>query len=369
MGEKRNIQQIIELFATKFDVDLKQAKEFTIAFFELIVEALERDRYVKIKGLGVFKLVDVDSRESINVNTGERFEIQSYTKISFTPENSLKDRINKPFAHFETVILNEGVDFEKEKECKEEASIVEDKKPLTGVGGEENKAEEVGEEAVISEVLEEIQGQQEEEIKDFVVSEEVPLIVEECSKKNNDQGDIKNNLKGKERKRLVWIQHYSIIAILAVFVVLGFLFSYQELVSYFSPEQEESTAVELFTKEKELPDPVLVKVDTVQEDNLIIGTQEKVVSQVDLKSDVLAELPKINSQTPVQPDSINYNIIGTKAMYTLQEGETLIKVSVHFYGTKNLWPYLLMHNKDIIKNPDRVPHGITLKIPELQRKE
>lgn len=56
----------------------------------------KKDKYVKIKGLGAFKLIDVESRESVNVNTGERFEIQGHTKVSFTPEPALKDIINKP---------------------------------------------------------------------------------------------------------------------------------------------------------------------------------------------------------------------------------------------------------------------------------
>lgn len=63
---------------------------------------------MKVKGLGAFKLIDVESRESVNVNTGERFEIQGHTKVSFTPEPALKDLINKPFSHFETVVLNDN---------------------------------------------------------------------------------------------------------------------------------------------------------------------------------------------------------------------------------------------------------------------
>ena len=74
----------------------------------MIEQALENEKTVKIKGLGTFKLVDVDSRESVNVNTGERFQIKGHTKVSFTPDTNLRDTINKPFAHFETVVLNEG---------------------------------------------------------------------------------------------------------------------------------------------------------------------------------------------------------------------------------------------------------------------
>ena len=75
--------------------------------FSLDRTSLENEKTVKIKGLGTFKLVDVDSRESVNVNTGERFQIKGHTKVSFTPDTNLRDTINKPFAHFETVVLNE----------------------------------------------------------------------------------------------------------------------------------------------------------------------------------------------------------------------------------------------------------------------
>ena len=108
MNEKLNIQDLIDLLAEKHGMSKKNADSFVKEFFQLIEEALEKDKYVKVKGLGAFKLIDVESRESVNVNTGERFEIQGHTKVSFTPEPALKDLINKPFSHFETVVLNDN---------------------------------------------------------------------------------------------------------------------------------------------------------------------------------------------------------------------------------------------------------------------
>ena len=101
MNEKLNIQDLIDLLAEKHGMSKKNADSFVKEFFQLIEEALEKDKYVKVKGLGAFKLIDVESRESVNVNTGERFEIQGHTKVSFTPEPALKDLINKPFSHIE----------------------------------------------------------------------------------------------------------------------------------------------------------------------------------------------------------------------------------------------------------------------------
>ena len=133
MGERINIQNLIDLFAEKKGLSKKDAENFLKEFFALIEKALEIDKYVKIKGFGTFKLIDVDSRESVNVNTGERFQIQGHTKISFTPEASLRDQINKPFSHFETVILNEGVDFEGMSVTDE----ISDNEDETGVSFEE----------------------------------------------------------------------------------------------------------------------------------------------------------------------------------------------------------------------------------------
>ena len=105
MNEKLNIQDLIDTLAERHGMSKKNADSFVKEFFQLIEESLEKDKYVKIRGLGTFKLIDVGSRESVNVNTGERFEIQGHTKVSFTPEPALKDIINRPFSHFETVVL------------------------------------------------------------------------------------------------------------------------------------------------------------------------------------------------------------------------------------------------------------------------
>ena len=98
--------ELIAAVAEKANLTKKDAEVFVKEFFLLIEQALENEKTVKIKGLGTFKLIDVDSRESVNVNTGERFQIKGHTKVSFSPDANLRDTINKPFAHFETVVLN-----------------------------------------------------------------------------------------------------------------------------------------------------------------------------------------------------------------------------------------------------------------------
>ena len=128
MNERLTIQDLIDLLAAKHSMTKKDAEAFVKEFFLLIEQALENEKTVKIKGLGTFKLVDVDSRESVNVNTGERFQIKGHTKVSFTPDTNLRDTINKPFAHFETVVLNEGTVLEdtpmEESDCSLAGSSV-----------------------------------------------------------------------------------------------------------------------------------------------------------------------------------------------------------------------------------------------------
>ena len=72
---------------------------------------------------------------------------------------------------------------------------------------------------------------------------------------------------------------------------------------------------------------------------------------------------------PFEPDSVGYTIVGTETTYTIKEGETLTRVALRFYGTKALWPYIVKHNPGVIKNPDNVPYGTTIKIPKLAKKQ
>jgi nucleoid-associated protein YgaU len=81
------------------------------------------------------------------------------------------------------------------------------------------------------------------------------------------------------------------------------------------------------------------------------------------------DLRIMGDNTPVYPDSVNYTIVGTKTTYSLKAGETLTRVSLRFYGTKDLWPYIWKYNKDKIQNPRTISVGTTLRIPELKKKK
>ena len=109
--EKLTINHIASVLVEKYGIAPKDAEQFVAAMFDVIQDGVENDKQVKVRGLGTFKLVDVEPRESVNVNTGERVLIKGHSKISFIPDTTMKEMVNKPFSQFETVILNEGVDF------------------------------------------------------------------------------------------------------------------------------------------------------------------------------------------------------------------------------------------------------------------
>ena len=112
---KISIQDLSQALVVRHGLEKHDAAIFVSAMFDIIQMNLEKDRIVKVKGLGTFKIIDVDDRESVNVNTGERVLIEGHNKITFTPDPLMKELVNKPFSQFETVVLNDGVDFEDAK--------------------------------------------------------------------------------------------------------------------------------------------------------------------------------------------------------------------------------------------------------------
>ena len=122
---KVTVQDIATKLTTQNGLSKKDAVNFTNKVFDLIREALERDKSVKVKGLGTFKIIDVDSRESVNVNTGERVLIEGHNKITFTPDVLMKELVNKPFSQFETIVLNDGVDFKDPSEQEQTGEATE----------------------------------------------------------------------------------------------------------------------------------------------------------------------------------------------------------------------------------------------------
>lgn len=401
MNERFNTQDLVDLLAEKHGMNKKDADEFVKEFFLLVEQALENDRCVKIKGLGTFKLVEVDSRESVNVHTGERFQIQGHTKVSFTPDTALRDIINKPFAHFETVVLNENTILEdtpveeQEEEFDEIVGVV-DNLPLEKSVVDEELVPDEPVEIPIPEVIEDateaievpespIETLQTENVASPLTAE--TIIADELKKAEQEFGDIRIGVSDNEvqteqlppRKPVLPKQKegksaipYLIAIIVCVLLLCGsaLLFVYHpDLFSLDEKEVLQTSAPQPIIEREVLLDTLVSAKDTVAE--VVLEVKEAIPEKP--LTEVLA-LVKVETKTsakasiPVKPDSVSYKISGTKTTYTLKEGETLTRVSLRFYGTKDLWPYIVQHNRDVIKNPDNVPYGTTLRIPELVKK-
>ncbi|MDR1182653.1 MAG: HU family DNA-binding protein [Bacteroidales bacterium] len=123
MKEKLVLQDIVDALAKKTSLNKKEADTFFREFFAAIIDNIFNSEPVKIKDFGTFKLVTVDSRETVDVNTGERIVIPAHAKISFLPDKVLKALVNKPFAHFEIAPLKEGISFSDIEESEEPAEL------------------------------------------------------------------------------------------------------------------------------------------------------------------------------------------------------------------------------------------------------
>lgn len=387
MNEKVNIQNLIELLVEKHRITPKEAEEFVKTFFAVIEEGLEQDKYVKIKGLGTFKLIGVESRGSIDVNTGERIEIQGHTKVSFTPDSALKELINRPFGHFETVILNEN-------------TVLEDT-PIEKAGEDELEDVSIGQNVADElDTISEIPSEPASPLIESVIATEKVATEEDADKQQEEEGEISTteetlkNLQQKEDTYEGVLQQTDIkenkdnglkwfmIALACVLLACAGIVFYL----YYPDLQEESIPV---SSEEEYTYPTVtmgLQQDSIQEDSLKrtedtlripqpTTAEENPVSRQQVEKKVVPEEPQkvvkkttVKSQ-PVNPDSVNYEIVGTETTYTVKEGETLTRISLRFYGTKALWPYIVKHNADVLKNPNNVTSGTTLKIPKLIKKQ
>lgn len=170
----------------RYGLKEEEATEFISAMFDIICEQLDgADKQVKVKGLGTFKVTSVGARASVDVNTGERIIIEGRNKISFTPEVMLRDRVNRPFVQFETVVLNDGVDFseiDNEFNGSKQEVAASDSTVETANETVANDAEEVAEKAVVetidASVAESVVGAEEDK-SDVAIEEKASDVVPE----------------------------------------------------------------------------------------------------------------------------------------------------------------------------------------------
>lgn len=369
MNEKLIIQELINLLAQRHDMDQTDAETFVKTFFALIEEALENDKYVKIKGLGTFKLVEVDTRESIDVNTGERIEIMGHNRITFTPDTTMRDLVNKPFSHFETVVLNENTRFDDMDESGRE------------IGEPDADDEDEAVETIENPDMNPNQGEME---NDNIPTEEKTDVhpetdpVEEEQQPSEETGGSKESSASKRIFRLPWCMIATVLLI-GILVGGGIVWGILSGRRYI-PE----SIVRSLIQEEQKRQPVSVQKDTITT-KVIPAVRIVQKKDTDISAPIPLQQPQkgkdtvfsvrrqpqantVSAKKETLADTVEYTITGTQGTYTIQPGESLVKVSLKFYGNKKLWPYLVRHNKDIIKDADNIPKGITIRIPVLTPK-
>ena len=371
----------------KYGLSLGDASDFVSAMFDVVKEELDgADSSVKIKGFGTFKVSAVGARASVDVNTGERIIIDGRNKISFTPEVLLRDRVNRPFVQFETVVLNDGVDFsEIDEESEEELDSVSETEPQgvqlsstspTGQSTDHYSSSETASKAVNT-----------EEHRDMARRLMTPKTetIEEDSEESDDkttatapEADDEGIVIGGCRQRSPRIMYVLTIASFIILVSLGigmyFLYQRIEEKNHVIDRLESRLYAQQEAAERADAQPAVAVKDTiVSNDSLRAAEKAKKDSIAASKSAVEAKASQssVAPSTATTPSDYNYDtrvrtgayiIVGVAKTVTVQPGQTLASISKAYLG-EGMECYV-----EVLNNRHSVKAGEKLKIPQLKLK-
>ena len=357
------ITDLASLLAEKHGISHKEAEMFVSLLFDIAKGALHAQKQVKIKGLGTFKLTSVSSRESIDVNTGQRILIEGRDKVSFTPDAAMKNLVNRPFAQFETVILKDDVDF-TDIDKKYDEKVEEEALPTEEPVQEAPVVEEAPlvEEPVVEEPVVEEPAQEEPVVEETIVEEpaQEETIVEEppvapmqaafVDVENNTQEDNVINEESEdyedemERKRSEELakklsRSNSIIIGLAVALVLLLAYGLYSINSLNKKMDDRDSKINQLTEEV---------------------TKSKKNEQV-AKDELTKQIMLFNNDERVRRG--NLKIVGIEKTVTAVAGQTLKSIS-----RDNLGPNMEMYLEAVNPGVRMVLIGQEIQIPKLEPK-
>lgn len=355
MDVKLNIPDISTLLAKQCNIPIAKAELFSRMFFDIIIEGLEKDGLVKINGLGTFKIIEVASRGSVNVNTGEKIEIKGHRKLSFIPADALKDKVNEAFAMFEPVEVNdEYVDDEISLATETiESYTVDDIQEAEPEQQYEEIINSTGDEDIVQDEQKETVEVSAEtvQLEQPVPSEQVeqPVQIEKTADKTDAI------VVERKKKRPVII--YASILLLVIVAGVCFLLNNSDN----KGKNTGVVAVGVVEKRKEH-----VKT-TVQKENSDTVSLKKSNVIDENKEDkpfvLLEELEQTSLSTITLGDTLLYKSVGHVAVHKVAVDETLTKISLKYYNDKKLWPYLVKYNN--MGNHNQLEIGMELVIPKL----
>ena len=317
MDNKINLSQLADLLSQAGGMSKAASEQFVKNFFDIISQNVLADGMVKVKGLGTFKLIQMEDRESVNVNTGERFTIEGHQKISFTPDAELKERINKPFAAFDAVEITEQQAAElssMEPDSSDEAGDNEDT-ATTQITNTMEKGKEV----------------------------EPKKELKESKKENAQKSD-----SGKCKKAIIW----TVVCVLVLALIIILLWPVIGGKALKKADKEIQKA----------PAPAVVKPEPKPAATTAAPKKEEAKFTL-TKEDQAKALPLFGVG-----DTVNYKIVGTLTVHTMEKGDMLTTIALKYYGTKKLWPYIAKYNGLKSRSFKKMPVGYKVKVPKLANK-
>jgi len=354
-NEKINLQQLAKTLALEKGISQRKAEIFLREFFDAIVQNVTIDKHVKVKGLGTFKLIEVLDRESVDVTTGERIVIPGHSKLSFTADASLKDMVNKPFADFQTVIINEGTDLkdmegipeEVEQETETEDYLPEE--PASDKQDETIEPEPVPTPVPTPEFEPEPVPTPEQEPTPAPEPEVEPMPEpDEDSELMLEGADVEDEISPFAPAKVRAMTTAEKCALTLGVILLCVL-------SYFAGYYRMFDSLKIVPHKKEAPKKSPAETPVAKKDTVAaVAVQKK---------DTVSVSPSEASKAAFDP-SIKYRITGTRGTYVMKSGDYLAKIALEEYGDKDFARYIIAHNK--FPNPDNVPVGQEVKLPELE---
>lgn len=313
---KLTLNNIARVLVGENGVEQKAASEFATAMFDLIQERINAEGLVKVKGLGTFKKIQVEPRESINVRTGDRVLINSHDKITFTPDSVMKELVNRPFSQFETVVLNDDVEFDDMK---------------SEVPDEENRPVEQ-QEAVAEEPSETVAEEPSETMDDTVLE--------------YDDTDEETETHRLRNAGLVLL----VVVLMGASAVGGYLYGIRQHTRQRMPQETNRVEQTAFVKTDTLErDTVKVETPAVKKDTASIDTLEKYNAM-----DVRVRLGA-------------YKIVGMEREVKALTGDNLLRIAKREFGSEDMVCYLEVYNG--LEADQKLEKGQTIKIPALKWKK
>ena len=372
---KLTIQDIAKVLVEKSGLTQKEANKFATEMFSIIQQRLEEDELVKIKGFGTFKIINVEARESVSVRTGERVMIDSHAKVTFTPDTVMKELVNKPFSQFETVVLNDGVEFDDVAEDNEEdvapvEDVISPVEELPVV--EMAQVEEEPQVVETPQIEEEPQVEEEPQIEEEPQVEETPMVTLAEDEPVEEEPVADEEPVEEESSWKKWLLAVAVVLVLMGLSAYG---GYYYAMQKMSAQKTETATIkkdEVATPEKPV-DSVAVAKDTVVAAPVEVAKPEVKAEEPAKKEETVKQEVKEPAEEPdpyaAKDERVRqgaYRIVGTAEEVKVLPGQTFYSICRAHLGP-DMQCYVEVYN-NLPKDP-KIKEGQVIKIPKLKPKK